>query len=141
VALQGTGPTVGAAEFRVVDTVKMAAPTSTHQFLWNVQPQNSGEWAKQGPYDWTFDGGWHCAEWHIDGATQSYQFFFDGTEVQQMRIMNGAGNYGSGSNRTDLPQVFSELRIGWNNYQAASPGFVAWIDEIAIHSARIGCQN
>jgi hypothetical protein len=35
--------------------------------------------------------------------------------------------------------VFTEMRVGWNNYQAADPGFVVWIDEIAVHSERIGC--
>ena len=40
-------------------------------------------------------GSWHCAEWHVDGATQTYEFFFDGTEVQQIRIQNGAGNNGT----------------------------------------------
>ena len=73
-------------------------------------------------------------------ATQAYQFFFDGAEVTQIRIMNGAGNYGTG-NRTYLPMVFTDLKVGWNNYQSAPPGFVAWIDEIAVDTARIGCGN
>jgi hypothetical protein len=145
VVLQGNGPSNGASEYRVVDTVKQAVDTpdvaSLHQFLWNVQIQGGSEFGKQGPYNWRFDGNWHCAEWHIDGATQAYQFFFDGTEVTQMRIMNGAGNYGSGSNRTDIPMVFTDLKVGWNNYQSAPPGFVAWIDEIAIDTDRIGCNN
>jgi hypothetical protein len=145
VALQGNGPTNGASEYRVVDTVKQAIDTKdvggTHQFLWNVQPQNTDEFGKGGPYDWRFDGKWHCAEWHIDGATQTYQFFYDGTEVSQVRIMNGAGNYGSGNNRTDIPMVFTDLKVGWNNYQSSPPGFVAWIDEIAIDVSRIGCDN
>ena len=111
VAFQGTGPTVGAAEFRVVDTVKMAAPTSTHQFLWNVQIQGGSEWAKGSSYNWSFDGNWHCAEWHIDAATQTYQYFFDGTEITMIGIQNGAGNYGSGNNRTEIPMMFAALLL------------------------------
>ena len=42
---------------------------------------------------------------------------------------------------TDIPPVFSELHVGWNNYQSASPGFVAWIDEVALDTNRIGCDN
>jgi hypothetical protein len=140
VALQGIGPTVGAAEYRVVDTVKNAGTNATHQFLFNVQP-GGAEFGKGSPYSWRFDGNWHCAEWHVDGTNQAYQFFLDGAEVQQIRIQNGAGNYGSGSDRTDLPMIFSDLKVGWNNYQAAAPGFVAWIDEIAVDRARIGCEN
>lgn len=140
VALQGTGPTVGAAEYRVVDTVKNQGTNATHQFLFNVQPSGA-EYGKGSSYDWRFDANWHCAEWYVDGANQAYQFFIDGAEVQQIRIQNGAGNNGSGSNRTDLPMSFSDLKVGWNNYQAAPPGFVAWIDEIAVDTARIGCGN
>jgi hypothetical protein len=140
-AYQGDGPDIGAATFRVVDTVKMAAPTSTHQFLYNVQITGGSEFSKQGPYNWTFDGMWHCAEWFVDGANQAYQFFHDGAEVTQMRIQNGAGNYGSGSNRTSLPMMFNDFRVGWTTYQTAPPGFTAWIDEVAIDAQRIGCAN
>jgi hypothetical protein len=140
-AYQGDGPDIGAATFRVVDTVKMAAPSSKHQFLYNVQITGGSEFSKEGPYNWTFDGSWHCAEWFVDGANQAYQFFQDGAEVTQMKIQNGAGNYGSGSNRTNLPMMFNDFRVGWTTYQTAPPGFTAWIDEVAIDSQRIGCAN
>jgi hypothetical protein len=140
-AYQGDGPDIGPSTFRVVDTVKMAAPTSTHQFLYNVQITGSSEFGKQGPYNWMFDGNWHCAEWFVDGANQAYQFYFEGTEVTQMRIQNGAGNYGSGSNRSHLPMMFSDFRVGFITYQNAPPGFTAWVDEVAIDSQRIGCGN
>jgi hypothetical protein len=140
-AYQGDGPDIGPSTFRVVDTVKMAAPTSTHQFLYNVQITGGSEFSKQGPYNWTFDGKWHCAEWFVDGANQAYQFYFDGAEVTQMRIQNGAGNYGSGSNRSSLPMMFSDFRVGFITYQSAPPGFTAWVDEVAIDPQRIGCGN
>jgi hypothetical protein len=140
-AYQGDGPNIGAATFRVVDTVKMAAPTSTHQFLYNVQITGGSEFAKEGPYNWMFDGKWHCAEWFVDGANQAYQFYFEGAEVTQMRMQNGAGNYGSGSNRTNLPMMFSDFRVGFITYQTAPPGFTAWVDEVAIDAQRIGCGN
>jgi hypothetical protein len=140
-AYQGDGPDIGPSTFRVVDTVKMAAPTSTHQFLYNVQITGGSEFGKQGPYNWMFDGNWHCAEWFVDGANQAYQFYFEGTEVTQMRIQNGAGNYGSGSNRSHLPMMFSDFRVGFITYQNAPPGFTAWVDEVAVDTNRIGCGN
>ena len=140
-AYQGDGPGIGASTFRVADTVKMAAPTSTHQFLFNVQITGDREFGKGGPYNWSFDGNWHCAEWFVDGANQAYQFYFDGSEVTQIRIQNGAGNYGSGSNDTHLPMMFNDFRVGWTTYQTAPPGFTAWIDEVAIDAQRIGCGN
>lgn len=137
VAFGGEGPNIGEAEFRVVDTVKQAADTpdigSTHQFLYNVQPQSSGEFGTGTDYDWTFDGQWHCAEWYVDAATQTYRFYFDGTEA--ISIENGAGNYSG----TELPDGFSEIRVGWINYQESPPGFTAWIDELAVGDQRIGC--
>jgi hypothetical protein len=140
-AYQGDGPGIGASTFRVADTVKMAAPTSTHQFLFNVQITGDREFGKGSPYNWSFDGNWHCVEWFVDGANQGYQFYYEGAEVTQIRIQNGAGNYGSGSNETHLPMMFNDFRVGWTTYQTAPPGFTAWVDEVAIDSQRIGCAN
>jgi hypothetical protein len=119
----------------------MAAPTSTHQFLYNVQITGGSEFAKGGPYNWSFDGKWHCVEWFVDGANQKYQFYYEGTEVTEIRLNNGAGNYGSGSNRTHLPMMFTDFRVGWITYQNAPPGFTAWVDEVAIDANRIGCGS
>jgi hypothetical protein len=134
-ALAGNGPKNGSSEYRVVDTVEDM--NGKHQFLWNVQPSNVGEFGKGSPYNWTYDGNWHCAEWHVDPATQSYHFYIDDKEVTDIAINNGAGNYTG----TDIPNSFSEVRVGWYNYQSASPGFVAWIDEIAMDTNRVGCGN
>ncbi len=139
VAFAGSGPNVGPAEFRVVDTVKQAVDTpdvaSRHQFLYNVQPQNSGEFGTGTSYDWYFDGEWHCAEWFVDADTQTYRFWFDGS--QELEIVNGAGDYSG----TELPQSFGEVRVGFINYQEAAPGFTAWIDDVALDHERIGCSD
>ncbi|MET0596121.1 MAG: hypothetical protein ABW133_25705, partial [Polyangiaceae bacterium] len=135
VALYGSGPVNGNGEVRVVDTVKDA--NGKHQFLYNVQPSGGAEFAKGSPYNWTFDGAWHCAEWHIDAPTQSYAFYYDGVEVTSITINNGPGNY----NGSDIPMAFTDVRVGWNNYQSAAPGFVAYIDEVAMDTNRIGCGN
>ena len=76
----------------------------------------------------------------MDAANQAYRFFIDSVEVTQIAIANGAGNNGTDSNRTHMPMSFTELRVGWNNYQSASPGFVAWFDELAIGASRVGCE-
>jgi hypothetical protein len=41
----------------------------------------------------------------------------------------------------DDPQipVFDDISVGWANYQPASPQFVVHIDDVALHSERIGC--
>jgi hypothetical protein len=139
VAFGGTSPTGGGnTEWRTLDTVEDSA--GMHQFIYNVQPSGA-EFGKGSPYNWKYDGMWHCAEWNIDAATQTYRFYIDSAEVTQITISNGAGNFGSGDNRSEIPDSFSELRVGWVNYQSAGAGFTAWIDEVAIASSRIGCER
>jgi hypothetical protein len=133
----GSGPTIGDAEFRVVDTVKDQKTggfaNGKHQFLYNVQP-NGPEFGTGSDYDYDFEDAWHCAEWHVDAADQSYAFYYDGTEV--IAFTNGAGNYDD----SELPNGFEEVRLGWNNYQSAPPGFTAWLDDFVIDDERVGCQ-
>jgi hypothetical protein len=135
VAWDAMSPISGTNEVRVVDTVENSA--GQHQYLYNVQTSNRGEFGKGSAYDFSYDGAWYCAEWFVDNATQTYRFFLGGEEVESIRIMNGAGNF----ENSELPATFSALSVGWNNYQQApSPGFVAWIDDLAIGSMRIGCD-
>jgi hypothetical protein len=139
VAFGGTSPTGGGnTEWRTLDTVEDS--NGMHQFIYNVQPSGA-EFGKGSPYNWKYDGMWHCGEWYIDAATQTYRFYIDGSEVTQITISNGAGNFGSGENRSEIPNSFSELRVGWVNYQSAGAGFTAWVDELAIGSSRIGCDR
>jgi len=136
VAFQGTGPNVGDAEYRFVDTVKDAKTggfaNGNHQFLFNVQP-NGAEFGHGSNYDYTFDGQWHCVEWHVDATDQSYHFYYEGQDV--LNFTNGAGNFMD----SELPDTFTEVRVGWNNYQSAPPGFTAWLDDFALSDTRINC--
>jgi hypothetical protein len=134
VTFYGDGPDIGNAEFRVVDTVKDAKTGGfaggKHQFLYNVQPDGA-EFGAGSDYDYTFDGVWHCAEWHVDAGAQAVEVFFDGTKVQL--------NPGNGYPGAKLPMSFTEVRLGWNNYQSAPPGFTAWVDDFAVDDQRVGC--
>jgi hypothetical protein len=135
VAWEAMSPISGTNEVRVVDTVENTQ--GRHQYLYNVQTSDRGEFGKGSTYDFSYDGAWYCAEWFVDYATQAYRFFLDGEELESIAITNGAGNF----QNSELPSAFTALAIGWNNYQQApSPGFVAWIDDVAIGSARIGCE-
>jgi hypothetical protein len=128
-------------EMRVVDTVKQSSTqpdvANRHQFLYNVQRFGQNEFGQEGPYDWMFDGQWHCVEWYVSSADQAFRFFFDGDEVEQMAFENGAGNY----DNSEIPSTFDELKIGWVNYQEAQPGFTAWIDDVAIADQRVTCAQ
>ena len=135
VALVGTNPQgTGDEEVRVVDTVQ--DPNGKHQWIYNVQPSGQ-EFGTGSSNNYKYDSAWHCAEWHIAAADQSYHFWIDGTEVTQIAKMNGAGNLVG----TGIPAMFTSIEVGWYNYQSAPPGFVAWIDEVAIAQTRIGCTD
>jgi hypothetical protein len=142
VSFTGQSPADNAdLEMRVVDTVKQSSTqpdvANRHQFLYNVQRVGQNEFGQEGPYDWMFEAQWHCVEWYVSSADQAFRFFFDGDEVEQMAFENGAGNY----DNSEIPSTFDQLKIGWVNYQEAEPGFVAWIDDVAIAEQRVTCAE
>ena len=138
VSLLGNGPKNGRSEYRPIDTVKQAVDTrdvgGRHNFLYNVQIIGKKEFGAETSYDYTFDAKWHCAEYHLDYADQSFTLYFDGKDV--LHFTRGAGNFDA----SDIPNQFDELRVGWINYQSAPPGFTAFIDDIAFDDQRIGCE-
>jgi hypothetical protein len=133
IALQGTSPLGGRAEYRVVGEVENSQ--GKFQFLWNVQPQGRGEFGRGSSYAYGFDGTWQCAEWNLDADNQAFHLFIGGKEITQIAVRNGAGNYRG----SEIPTTFSSITVGWADYQTATPGFVAWFDELAVDSKRIGC--
>jgi hypothetical protein len=120
----------GSSESRVVDTVVNS--NGAHQFLYNL-PDDSC--CTSSAYDYhSYDGKWHCAEWYIDATTQSFRFFFEGTEVTSLAFQNRPG----GAARIEQ---FSSIAVGWINYQTPDPPYYeAWFDDLAIDDARVGCD-
>ena len=120
---------LGSTECRVVDTV--VSSTGAHQFLFNI-PDDSC--CVGSPYDYrSYDGEWHCAEWEINEAGQSYRFFFDGEEVTSIAVMYG----------TDMRahiESFNTLALGWRNYQMATTPYQSYFDDLALDDTRIGCE-
>jgi hypothetical protein len=119
-------------EVRPVDTV--LGPNGTFQWLYNVQPKSRPEFATGSKYRFRYADEWTLAEWFVDHATQTYKFFVNGEEVTECSFSKGAGNF----EKAEIPAAFESLSFGWNNYQPAGEGFVAWIDDIALAKERIG---
>ncbi|HLX60548.1 MAG TPA: hypothetical protein VKX17_04615 [Planctomycetota bacterium] len=119
-------------EVRVLDTVM--GPKGTHQWIYNVQPRKRPEFGKGSKYNYHYSDEWTLAEWYVDYATQSYRLFINGEEIKDVALNKGAGNFAG----AEIPEVFESLSFGWNNYQSAGKGFVAWIDDIALSKERIG---
>lgn len=105
-------------------------------YIYNVQPPNGrkefshGQKAKQ-----AWSDQWTLVEWHVDNATQTFEYFINGQEVPEMEVHNGAGKFEG----AEIPAVFDSLSFGFTNYQPASgTGFVTWIDDLALSKKRIG---
>jgi hypothetical protein len=124
-----------AIEVRVLDAVM--GPKGTYQYIYNVQPRKRPEFAVGSKYDYTYTDEWTLAEWHVDFATQAYQCFINGVEIPGAALAKGAGNFAG----AEIPELFESLSFGWTNYQKAEPGFVAWIDDIALSKERVGTRG
>ena len=119
-------------EVRVLDTVM--GPKGTFQYIYNVQPRKRPEFGKGSKYNYKYTDDWTLAEWYVDSATQTYRLYINGNEIKDASFSKGAGNF----EKAEIPEVFDSLSFGWNNYQKAGEGFVAWIDDIALSKERIG---
>jgi len=121
-------------ENRVVDIVENMA--GAHQWLFNIPSDGC---CTSSPYNYTFDApdaaaSWHCAEWWVDVATNSYRFFSDSTEVTSLAF--------TGNTKSTMSN-YTSIVVGATWYQQdgtiLSP-FVIWFDDLAIDDNRIGCQ-
>jgi hypothetical protein len=83
---------------------------------------------------------WACVEWEYDGSKNETRFWWDGVEHPSMHTTSTM--HGGNSNAYILPP-FTNVKIGWMLYQTpVNPTtFDIWIDEIAIDTKRIGCNN
>jgi hypothetical protein len=122
----------GTAEYRVLDTIMNTS--KKHNYIYNVQTSNAGEFGHETAYTYDYKDSWTCAEWHVDNAAKNYSLYIDGVEISGVAVANDQP-------RGEIPASFLELRLGWYNYQAGDGGFTAWIDELAVNTARIGCDN
>lgn len=139
VSLIGVGPNIGEAEYRYFDSIKASSTgqgiENRLQFIFNVQPSGPEFAQGTGWLERYYEDVWHCAEWHVDAADQSYAFYYDGEEL--FSFANGPGNFAE----SEIPDSYSTITLGWTNYQSAPPGFTAWYDDFAIDDERIGCGN
>ncbi len=79
---------------------------------------------------------WLCIEWLHGGATNETRFYWDATEHPSLHTTSSM--HGGNANPYILPQ-FTNVWLGWDEYQTSTEPFEMWIDEIAIDKNRIGC--
>jgi hypothetical protein len=121
-------------DLRLLNTVLHS--DGAFSYLFNVQPpKGRKEFGPGTKSRFHYTDEWTLAEWHVDYATQSFQFFINGEEIPELAIHKGAGQFEG----AEIPAVFETLSFGFTNYQPASgEGFVTWIDDLAVGKERIG---
>jgi hypothetical protein len=73
---------------------------------------------------------WFCAEFSIDNATQAATLWIDGVEAAS--IVNGQGGW-------PVQPAAPKLFLGSMGVQGGQAG--VFIDDVAVGSTRIGCNN
>lgn len=109
------------------------------RYLYNVQPRKGRkEFGTHSRTAQKFTDQWTLAEWYVDHSSQTYRFFINGQELTDLSFHKGEGAYAG----AEIPAVFESMTFGWNNYQPVQdPGFVVWIDDLAVGKDRIGDQT
>ncbi len=81
-------------------------------------------------------GQWLCIEWLHKGDTNETRFYWNALEHPSLyttKTMNG------GNGKPYILPKFTNVWLGWDEYQSSTLSFEMWLDEIAIDPARIGC--
>jgi hypothetical protein len=137
VGLTGPRPMGGTAEYRVLDTIMNES--KKHNFIYNVQIQGGSEFGHETAYTYDYKDTWTCAEWQVDNTAKSYTLYIDDMDVAGVKVV--ADKAVTGGNNAELPASFTQMNIGWYNYQAGDGGFTVWIDDIAMNTTRVGCAG
>lgn len=89
------------------------------------------------------EGQWICIEWMHDGDSDQTRFFWDGVEHPSLDTTKDTKHQGNASVQYTLPD-FASVWVGFWNYDQGKTvvpdHFDVWIDEVALDSARIGCD-
>ncbi len=108
-----------------------------------VDPDGTGDWTnsdkdpngKPAPVP---TGQWLCVEWMHKGSTNETSFWWDAVEHPSLHTTPSTPHGGNKTEPIILPQ-FTNVWLGWAEYQPTTEPFELWLDEIAIDPARIGC--
>ncbi len=98
---------------------------------WNTSDSDPGGKPLAVPQD-----DWTCLEWMHDGEANETRFWWDGVEHPSMHTTSSV--HGGNTHPFVLPQ-FTQLVLGWVEYQTSTQTYESWIDEIVIDKERVGC--
>ncbi|HEV3189239.1 MAG TPA: hypothetical protein VGY54_02020 [Polyangiaceae bacterium] len=84
---------------------------------------------------------WVCVEWKFDGAADEMHYWFDGQLLADVDVIKTGTTCVTPQPPGGIwhAPVFSNLTLGWAQYQASPVAIDMWIDEVAVHTQRVGC--
>ncbi len=107
----------------------------SNTWILNVETQGQGEIGASDPLE-SPDQTWFCLEWFYDGTPNANEarVFIDGVESKEMHQLDDFFP------DVDQMPTYDPLYIGWGIYQPISFPYEVWIDDVAVHDQRIGCE-
>jgi hypothetical protein len=99
-----------------------------YQWLLNIDLGGGNEVGLDTAYDFTFEPSWKCVEWHIDGGSKRYQFWYEGNKVIDGSL-------------SQIPGSFYAIGFGVNGYAGNGARTEGFIDDIVISQSQIGCDS
>jgi hypothetical protein len=78
---------------------------------------------------------WVCVEWQFDGAHDEMHYWFDGILQTGVDVIGQAG----GCSVPWKAPTFDKLYLGWRHAQPSSIDTELWLDDVVLHTARVGC--
>ena len=100
-----------------------------HNWGYNVQTSNAGEFIFETGYTYEWPEDWFCIEWHHDRVAQTATLWVEGEEVLSIPPKG---------QDPQMP-IYDDISVGWANYQPADPQFVVFLDEVVLDDERVGC--
>jgi hypothetical protein len=133
----------------VTGEIRVSGQMQNGKSLWGVgtdnrvDPNGTGDWTNSdkdpnGKPVGVPTGQWMCIEWMHKGDTNETRFWWDGVEHPSLYTMPSTPHGGNPMEPYILPQ-FTNVWLGWAEYQVTTEPFELWLDEIAIDKDRIGC--
>jgi hypothetical protein len=143
----------GVSEFVHFDVLEAAGPWMDHQNGVRFASTGTGVGTAVGNWSWIYNvqpfagGGaefgsegdrsahpvvdeWMCLEWEFDSTAQTATYYHDGAAIDYLVIDD---------EQSEIP-VFTSISVGFQKFQSTG-AFRVWLDEVALHTTRVGCNH
>jgi hypothetical protein len=108
-----------------------------NRLLFNIETHGSGETARTDGSSRVMPRRWHCFEWMLDRQGNQFRFWWNGQERPGLAWPQPGRTPEAKYNFPEM-KAFS---IGWAEYQVTRTPWEIWLDELALHTDRVGCDR